>query len=385
MEENTIIIVILGHGEIPVKIVSKSETATRPTPKQHQKQLASTIPVETIVPAIINISEFDDTLNESSPGKTLNIVKYSYTEPGNCSVGTIYSFYRQFNTIIESQDIFESDDLSLIKKMEQTKAALIESYRPHRIPTLKEFTKFLAQKDGIKKGYDPIGTSNIDILHSIDRSGNIEQFRGDFIDKNYIFKQDDELRLANSDLSTFYKYGVYCAYSNNPPLYSPADKAISIFPYTTDLPEPEIRDITLISENEDDLNLSTIIEKLISLKYTNIGIFDFTCSNFKPIDAAHLGYNIEDRSENQLRNLRALTRKATSMAKMNEPIPTKRTATSMEDMDDSRPTTIMEDMDDSRPTKRAGGRRKTRKNRRKHKKTEKPNKKSNKKSIAFTP
>ena len=306
-EGNTIIIVILGHGEIPVEIVSESETATRSTPKLKQKTLSSTKPVETIIPAIRNISEFQETLNESSPGKTLNIVKYSYTEPGNCSIGTIDTFYRQFNTIIESHDIFESADLTLFEKMQQTKTALIKSYRPHGIPSLKEFTESVAKVSGIKKGYDSTGTYISDILHSIDRSGNIEQFRGDFIDKNYIFKQDNDLRDVNLYLSAFFKLGVYCAYSNNPPLYSPADKDISIFPYTTDLTKQQIRDITLIKENENNYQLYDIIELLISLEYTNIGIFDFTCSNFKPPDSEHLGYEPEKRDDTN-RSVRTMLR-----------------------------------------------------------------------------
>ena len=429
MVDRTIVIVIMGHGEIPIEIVSESETATRPTPKQKRKALASTIPVETIIPLTRNMNE----LSELTPDNKLNVVKYSYTEPGNCSIGTIDRFYQQFDIISKSGPLF-NELSSLEDKMNQIKFILnkefIKSSKKKKndlssisdVIGLDQYTKGIARAEGIKTGYDPIGTNTSDVVHSLDRSGNITTLSDNFIDKNYIFKQDTILTDTNASLgNTFYKYGVYCAYTNRGPLHSPFVMDTQIYPYDTELSELRLKKFTVIEENTGDLYLSTIIEMLINIGYNNIGIFDFTCSNFKPIDAEHLGYNPKDRTDKTLRDLRALTRESTSMAEMNEPRPTKRTATSMEDMnepipatimedmnepiqatimedmddsrpatimedmDDSRPATIMEDMDDSRPTKRAGGRRKTRKNRRKHKKTEKPNKKSNKKSIAFTP
>jgi len=339
----TIVIVIIGHGYIPIE---KPE----PEPEPNIFKLPSSEPVpESLtykMSDLRKLHKLKNPENPDNPDKQLNIVKYSYTAAGVCSVGAIsLDFYNQFNYISrEFRNYVDAEPL--LAKMQTMKEELYEYKKSQGIPTLEGY--LATDKYRVTSGYDPRGSHIRDMHHSIGRDGSIAQLSDNvkFVDKQYILRR-------NEDDNPQYKLGIFCAYSDG----------IVKSPHQTDVDLSKILDVkemakfTLFREEDGedvDWSLSSIIEVLIDLGYDNIGIYDFTCSNYKMPDGTYLGYDTERRSDAIRRDLRSRMRADHGKGKR-------------------------------RKTKKNIDKR----NRKKHKKlneklNKRSNKRSNKKSIAFT-
>ncbi len=119
VEGGTIIFVIFGHGEIPYTTETTSEESSRLTPFLNKK--ASTAIIKTQSADIKRLSDL------SATPENLNIVKYSWTAPGVCAVGTLSEFYRQFQLIIKNSPGIIASENSFLNKIKQIKQIIAES------------------------------------------------------------------------------------------------------------------------------------------------------------------------------------------------------------------------------------------------------------------
>jgi hypothetical protein len=308
--ENTIFVTIISHSEIPIIRITSSETAERATPKI--RKVATTKPIETVTADTKTLNDLPEVMDGSVQVEDLNVVKYSYTAPGICSAGSNDEFYRQLSITMLVAEEINRQEIPFIEKIKQVRKLVDKNKNSFdegisKNSNMRDTVGFITETLSTK--HDRIGSHDRDTAHSLDKTDTISRIgpTTEFFDKKYILEYDAAISDSlNDSKGTLYEFGIFCAYSSDlsdgsKPLFPPISQEevenytpdtypeSAIYPFTRPLSSRQFKKFAIYHEyipgedNPDNrvVNLSTLLDLLISIGYRNIGIFDFTCSNFK--------------------------------------------------------------------------------------------------------